>query len=587
MKMRDVVGLRWAVFGQTLAIGLRFKMVAVAFLFSVLFVGVLSVADTYAAGTASVKDFGVVGDGVTDDADAIIAAFASDNDTITFPEGEYLFNKCLTFGAGNKTVVGEKAVLFTDDSYNMGQCNLSYEEWAAVHIRDVDNIVLEGLRFEARQTEVDPGYKAMIGVQRASEIHIDKCDIATVRDTSETMFSPIDFWGGWHNVSVKNSRMDMLHDNADSSGGGVAFRDIVGWGASGGEFTNNVVYKYGRDEIFWVSESQTTAMVEDVVVSGNRFYVGDPGLVENVYTIGFEAAAAGQLKNIRIFDNEIIGQGRGRMIEFEGAEDVDVYDNDLYTTVSSSGQSLGGGGVIGSREVTNTPNTPGTVRVRDNRTITLDSGTDIVGVTYGTNPYDFTGNRHVTINAPNVSFLVNHVGSFSNNSVTLNGNVYNEAGGGLIGANTGDVRDNTILVNGSVDVFIRRFMTNLAGPAVYTGNHITSTKKLVGGTTNLARMWAFSMNGYPIIISDNVFVNGSEVEGNEGLENFTVANTGSNVVTDRTLTEPYASLWVIQVGDAVPADQSASICNNVFRGFRTVRTVSSVWPTVDLECAAP
>jgi hypothetical protein len=45
--------------------------------------------------TVSVKDFGAVGDGVTDDSDEIIAAIASDARVIYFHPGTYILSKCL------------------------------------------------------------------------------------------------------------------------------------------------------------------------------------------------------------------------------------------------------------------------------------------------------------------------------------------------------------------------------------------------------------------------------------------------------------------------------------------------------------
>ena len=84
--------------------------------------------------TVSVKDFGAVGDGVTDDTAAIQAAIdgVSAGTTILFPAGTYsITSQLLVSGKGQLTLLGERGakLLFTDGSYigllftaTSGQC---------------------------------------------------------------------------------------------------------------------------------------------------------------------------------------------------------------------------------------------------------------------------------------------------------------------------------------------------------------------------------------------------------------------------------------------------------------------------------
>lgn len=175
----------------------------------------VTTTNTHAAGVANIRDiFGAVGDGIADDSEAIIAAFASDYDTIVFPKGEYRYTRVLSFGTGNKTIIGEEATLFTDDDFSATTGEFS------IRIQSVSQVKLQGLRFETRQTENDAAFKTVIGVLRSSEIHFDSCDFLVVPGSSEPMLNAVDFYTAWHNVSVTNSRAYFYHDNDGEGGGG-------------------------------------------------------------------------------------------------------------------------------------------------------------------------------------------------------------------------------------------------------------------------------------------------------------------------------------------------------------------------------
>jgi hypothetical protein len=375
------------------------------------------------------------------------------------------------------------------------------------------------------------------------------------------------------------------------TGGSIYFRDIWGHGVSNVKFINNTAYRYSHDELLWIGTSGTSSIVDNVEIIGNRFYFGDPVLETNAHVIGFYANAPAQLKNIQIHDNEIIGQASTSLIALEGGEKVDIFNNDLYLKVSNANNGAPGT-VIWGRSLDEAANTVGTVKVRDNRTITLDSSIDISSVIRGENSVDFTGNQSVIINAPNVQHLINNRGAIKNNNIVVNGNVHRSDGGGVISDLARNVQDNTILINGYAPTVIRsRFGGNLTGPYVVTGNTITATKKYtnsagVAGNANLFTLWGFAMNGHPMTISNNTIINGSQVELDESLTAFTVANTGSNIVTDRTVAEPYPAMGFIrQLTDATPSSQTVNICNNTFRGFHSKPSSTAAGvPTITYNC---
>lgn len=564
---------------RRLAVRRKLGLARAAVLVFSLAVGFCMTSDIYAAGTTDAKeDFGAVGDGVADDSDAILAAFASDSDVVIFPEGEYRFTKQLKFAAGDKTIMGERATLFTDDSYNSPGTAVQ-NEWAIV-VRGVDNVTIRGIRIEARQTVNKAVYRSFFGVMGANNIHVDSCSFALGADKANYSMNAVDFYSGWHDVSLTNSVVDLQNDYAGMVGGAVYFRDIWKQGISGGKLINNTLYKHGHDELLWISGDQ----VDDIEVSGNRLYFGDPILQANVYTIGLNSSKPDVITNLRIYDNEIIGQGNGWLIALEGSVDADITNNDLYLKNSSKTDGAFSA-LIGSRSFESVNSTGSLGRVHHNRTATLDSVVRVGGVTYGSvSAYDFTDNPRVVINAT-ASYLINHKGSFANNEVVVNGNVHHPSGGGIVAEGNRDVRDNTIRVNGYAPTFLRQWRSNklagLSGPAVYTGNTVTTTKKNGTGGTALVRMWNFSMNGYPITISDNTFVNGTEIESDESLGLFTVPDMGTNTVTDRQ-PDRKDIFWSMTIGDAVPADQTFNFCNNVVKGFSYQG--AGTYPTVNMNC---
>jgi len=93
--------------------------------------------------TVSVKDFGAVGDGVTDDTDAIQAAIDSSSDVIRIPAGNYkITDKNGSYGilisATNKTIIGDGLeianLIYTSSAINRPAISVTASD---VHIRGI------------------------------------------------------------------------------------------------------------------------------------------------------------------------------------------------------------------------------------------------------------------------------------------------------------------------------------------------------------------------------------------------------------------------------------------------------------------
>jgi hypothetical protein len=585
-----------------------------------LLVSLCLTTNIHAAGTANVKeDFGAVGDGITDDTAAIQAAFDSDFSEIVFPEGEYKFTDQLTLAKkGNKTITGGKATLFMDNDFVYA--GPADRGGFLVRIEGVEEVVFKGLAFEARYTEPTTYRGAFIGVMPSRGIHFDNCKLLTVpnlagnvdADSTTVGIGAFDFFSGWHDVSVTNSIIDFQHDIPNEPHGTVYFRDIWGRGASDAVFKNNTIYRRSGAEIFWIAawvfENRPDVDIKNIEVTGNRFFIDDSSVSQNIYTFSTQVTSkrlnaenqtigvGERIRNTRIYNNEIIGRGTGPAVAVEGVENFDFYDNDLYNNVSSLWPSSDpanqtyNGSLLSSRDVDldSRINTD-TVRIHDNRTMALDSPFQVAGVASvlgGPQRYHVYDNAHITLNAPLVAEVVSSPGSFIDNNVTINGNVRYS----VTGPRAKDFRNNKVAVSGYIRQFIQNFNSDLTAPAIYSGNTITATQKMpptetTQGYSSLASMHQFAMNGHAITISNNTFINGSEVENDESLAVFTVPNTGSNTVTDRSTTEPYHALWSVrQIEDATPLEQNVYICNNIIKGFRASGLAIGAMPKVNLTC---
>ena len=126
--------------------------------------------------TVSVKDFGAVGDGVTDDSTAISNAvnYAHQNNSATyFPPGTYLVNTSVTVGtvdAGNIIIYGYRATLTTTNTTIQGVLNCQGPSPSNRGGR----VMIRGLIFEGQnKTHANIGLK----IEDIQGVHIEDCII--------------------------------------------------------------------------------------------------------------------------------------------------------------------------------------------------------------------------------------------------------------------------------------------------------------------------------------------------------------------------------------------------------------------------
>ena len=168
----------------------------------------------------SVKDYGAVGDGVTDDTAAILRAiFDIYNQTVGssgldkfralyFPAGTYRVRKfiplypfCTLFGDGKtKTKILldfaifdgaitslEQAATRTVDSLGQEGSDIGVDIGAGIATLTPENIVVRGMSFESTtpQTQV-PGNKDIVRIERAKNVRFEDCEFAGTWTSTDT-----------------------------------------------------------------------------------------------------------------------------------------------------------------------------------------------------------------------------------------------------------------------------------------------------------------------------------------------------------------------------------------------------------------
>ena len=138
----------------------------------------------------SVKDFGAVGDGVTDDASAIQSALDALKDTggiIYFPVGTYLVKSAVLFYSRQTLLFDSGATLLQGATINnlmRSYCQTSWEGYEGTH-----DCLIYGATFDGGEYEENNGLLCMA---HAKNITIERCIFKNA-------------YGTWHDMEINSS----------------------------------------------------------------------------------------------------------------------------------------------------------------------------------------------------------------------------------------------------------------------------------------------------------------------------------------------------------------------------------------------
>lgn len=208
----------------------------------------------------SVLDFGAVGDGTTDDTDAVLAAYAAGNYSLYFPPGAYVLGEVGLLGAGGLKLFGAGRLLTTilaAPSLTSGQA-IFYNQGTPPATSAF--VAIEDLRFR-------------LNGQNCVAIDLDRCN----------------------NTNVNRCHFEGGVDLAGAAGVGVRFRATT----TSGSYTNAL------------TQCSFQALEKGVAFEADANSCSIFGGEFIHCTIGADAAPAGSLDTPRIFGTRFEGGGIG------------------------------------------------------------------------------------------------------------------------------------------------------------------------------------------------------------------------------------------------------------------------------------
>lgn len=263
--------------------------------------------------SVSVKDFGAVGDGVTDDTTAINLAIASltTGGSLYFPKGTYQLFSPLVFSASNLTFYGDGASSVLRRDSSSANDYIFQSSGSGV----LTNVLIEKLRFESQRTSAS-------GTQ--SFVNFDGQDLS--------------------NITVQNCSFANTTAYCNS----IFIKTAAGKSVSGVKILNNFIESSKRMGFEIINhDNSTNYNASDVLVEGNTFANC------NVMCVSI----SGPVQNSTVSNNKFIGASTTNGLELVGPSGCNVVGNIFSGTftslISSSGTLTQGRNIVISDNSTN------------------------------------------------------------------------------------------------------------------------------------------------------------------------------------------------------------------------------------------
>jgi parallel beta-helix repeat protein len=210
----------------------------------------------------NVKDFGAVGDGVTDDTSAINAAMASASSIVVyFPTGTYLHTGLSVANADSITVFGDGATLFLANGSNA----------TCLYFNTCDYVTVQGLTVDGNQTnQVISGSRLNgAGVYVLGATHANICGniIKNISTGASILLGSSDPF-----AASTTSESCVVENNVIKNSGYV-----------GAAFTCDAIY----------------SQIDNSIISGNRIFSGTD------YGVALEYSKRSHVTNNAIYDVEV------------------------------------------------------------------------------------------------------------------------------------------------------------------------------------------------------------------------------------------------------------------------------------------
>ena len=489
---------------------------------------ILQVNDGY----ITVDQYGAKGDGNIDSWKQIQDSFQSGVSRIAFGYNkEYKVTKALWLNIPNIEIMGNGAILFTDNDYAS-----KTTEWFFNIINN--NIKLDSLIIQARET-IDVGYKTQLCVMKASKIEIKNCSFLVPNTVvSNKEYTNIDLYTGWHDIVIDNCKMEILHDGI--AGGCIWIRDLYKLGCNNLIFTNNSCKKICHDEIL----AAFLGNIENITIANNNFCMQENTHLpsEMCFTLGSEGAT---LKNVIFENNTIDAISSGGVIWSTNVTDIKVKNNKIkYTKSNTTSKAY----VIKAYNCSN-------FRLTDNNIEIQNKNQEITQII---NSVSVVDNNIIKCETNITGDVINDASEVKNNEIYLDNSV------DTIFKNSNKILNNKVVAKDNVNKFFEYYNIKLKTDYDIRENVIEYYN--VDDTSTIRHLLIINgvgMNDYKIyfnynnviapnsssqnrllffVIKDNdrqnLYINGNKIEG---FENKYIGSYGHNIVITMDLYEAVKS----------------------------------------------
>lgn len=313
----------------------------------------------------SIKDFGAVGDGVTNDRAALQAALNTGK-SVLIPSGTFLFNSSVSFTAENQSIFG------------IGNDSILKSGAGSVYINSVgfDNLSVRDLQIDG--TGTNGGIRVIDGSQKFDVLNIYfkgggqrvwlwTCDHVTVQNCTfdSTGYGVIAQSGHSSNYVLVDGNIakNMLSDFVEAN---TASAPAEFWTISNNIYTGSASYPTPKTEERFVGITN----VRGVIITGNlvRNSAGDA-------PVHLEGALGETIISNNIFDNCITSNQNGYIYLINSSEDVIISANIFLRTDASLPQAYAVDTISG--------NYNNSITFTNNRVMGVAAGGNLSGVSLG------------------------------------------------------------------------------------------------------------------------------------------------------------------------------------------------------------